>query len=288
MTKKKFKLLALPSVNNTEQAIARFSFPIDLTMGQINKIEINFQGEQANILYDHVDIRKFSFIWLCSSWETRDLSYAIQLYLDHYKIPHTPVEQGTSKLTDYMTFFINKIPTPNTLFLGSRKIERFLDQIKNICDYPLVIKDTKGSCGTDMVKVMTEKELLKKIKKMPKHKKYFFQQYIPNEYDWGIMVANGKVVSGEKSYPCKGEFRNNACNGAKEIFIDKQDIPKHIRQTAIKASATLNLSWSRTDILINKENEKHTVLEVNRLPGITSKTSEVDGAFIFLSSQIKP
>ncbi len=270
-----------------QQVIDRFSFPVNLTKGRFKELEIVFQNGEASVLYKGIDIKEFSFIWLCSSWRTRDLAYAIHLYLEHYGIPHTPVEKGTSKLTDHMFFSLNKIHTPSTLFLGSKKIEKFLSQIKSVCGYPLIIKDVKGSRGTDTVKVKTEAELLTKMKELPKHKKYLFQQYIPNEYDWGIMVANGKAVSGEKSYSCEGEFKNNACNGATEIFIDQLKIPEKIKNTAVRASLALNLSWSRADIIINKETERYTVLEVNRLPGITSKTSEVDGAFAFLLSQIQ-
>lgn len=287
MTKKTFKLLVLPSVENIQQAVDKLPFSIDLVKGQFKKVAIFFQDGQVTILYKGIDIRKFSFIWLCSTWKTRDIAYAIHLYLKRFNIPHTPVEHGTSKLTDHMNFSLNNIPTPNTLFLGSKKIEKFLKQIESVCGYPLIIKDIKGSCGTDTVKIKTEKELLEKIKELPKHKRYLFQKYIPNEYDWGVMVVNGNVVSGEKSYPCKGEFRNNACNGAKEVFIDESKIPEHIKKIAIKASFALNLSWSRADILIDKRNDNYTVLEVNRLPGITSKTTEVDGAYIFLLSQIQ-
>jgi glutathione synthase/RimK-type ligase-like ATP-grasp enzyme len=286
MQKKIFKLLVLPSVLNMQQVVDRFSFPIALTKGRYKNLEIIFQNGKVAITHKGVDIREFSFVWLCSSWSSRDLAYAIQLYLEQYQVPHTHVEKGTSKITDHMFFALKGIPTPSTLFVGNEEVEKKLLQIQKICGYPLVIKDIRGSRGTHSVKVATKKELLRKIKDLPGHKKFIFQKYIPNEYDWGIMVANGVVVSGEKSYPCKGEFRNNTCNGAEEIFVDPIKIPKHIKQIAINTSNALGLSWSRSDIIIDKNTQKPFVLEVNRLPGITSKTSEVESAYIFLSSQI--
>jgi len=135
--------------------------------------------------------------------------------------------------------------------------------------------------------VATEEDLSRKIGELPKHKKFIFQKYITNEYDWGVMVANGVVVSGEKSYPREGEFRNNTCNGAEEVFVDPADIPEHIKRIAIETSSALGLAWSRSDIIIDKDTHRPYVLEVNRLPGLTSKTSEVEGAYTFLSSQIK-
>jgi ribosomal protein L6P/L9E len=79
-----------------------------------------------------------------------------------------------------------------------------------------------------------------------------------------------KVVSGEKSYPSRGEFRNNTCNGAEEHFVDVESIPENIRDIAVRASGLLGLSWSRADIIIDKLTGLPYLLEVNRYPGITA------------------
>jgi len=287
MKEKKFKLLVLPSVPNMQQVAERLPFPVELTKGRFRSLEIIFQNNQSRIFHDGMDLRSFSFVWLCSSWSSRDLAYAIELYLDRNKVPNTHVEKSTSKLTDQMIFSLNGIPSPDTLFIGHKDVESCLTRIQKVCGYPLVIKDTKGSRGAHSVKVETEEELLEKMKELPKHIKYIFQRYIPNEYDWGIMVANGTIVSGQRRYHCDGEFRNNICKGAEEIFFDPAEIPQKIRKIAKNTSNALGLPWSRSDIIIDKNTGEPYVLEVNRLPGITSKTSDVEGAYIFLSSQIK-
>lgn len=286
MQEKNFKLLVLPSVPNMQQVIDKFPFPIALTKGRFNKLEIIFRDGQVTILHDGVDLREFSFIWLCSSWTSRDLAYAIWLYLDKNKIPSTHVEKGTSKITDQMMFILGGISSPNTLFIGHNNVEKYLDQIKNVCGYPLVVKDSKGSQGANLAKVENQEELIEKMKELPKSKKYLFQQYISNEYDWGVMVADGVVVSGQKRYPCDGEFRNNVCKGGEEVFVDPEEVPENIKKMAIDNGNALNLLWSRSDIVIDKNTGMPYVLEVNRLPGITSKTSDAEGAYKFLSAQI--
>ena len=287
MTPKKFKLLILPSVPNIDQVVKKISFPMDLTKGHFRNIEFIFKDNQISVLHKNIDLKNFSFVWLCSSWGSRDLAYAIQLYLDFHKIPHTHVEKGTSKLTDQMALSLENIPVPDTLFFGHKDVRKSLSQIQKVCGYPLIIKDIRGSRGAHSLIINSEAELLEKITALPRHKSFIFQKYIANEYDWGIMVANGVVVSGEKSYPCQGEFRNNTCNGAQEVFVDPLDIPQAIKEIAIKNSVLLNLSWSRSDIIIDKNTQRPYVLEVNRLPGISAKTSEVEGAYKFLSSQIE-
>jgi glutathione synthase/RimK-type ligase-like ATP-grasp enzyme len=270
-----------------DQVVKKISLPVDLTKGRFKNIEFIFKDNQVSVLHKNIDLKNFSFVWLCSSWGSRDLAYAVQLYLDFHKIPHTHVEKGTSKLTDQMALSLENIPVPDTLFFGHKDVRKSLSQIQKVCGYPLVIKDIRGSRGAHSLIINSEAELLEKITALPRHKSFIFQKYIANEYDWGIMVANGVVVSGEKSYPCQGEFRNNTCNGAQEVFVDPLDIPQAIKEIAIKNSVLLNLSWSRSDIIIDKNTQRPYVLEVNRLPGISAKTSEVEGAYKFLSSQIE-
>jgi hypothetical protein len=287
MSSKKFKLLILPSVVNIAQTIDKFPYPVDLTTGAFKNLEFIFQGERVTITHKGVDLRDFSFVWLSSSWLSRDLAYAVKLYLKKSKTPYTYVEKGTSKITDHMLFSLNNIKTPDTLFIGSKEVKKKLKQIKKICGYPLVIKDTKGSRGAYSILVKSDAEFIEKLAELPKHKKYLFQRFIPNNYDWGILVANGKVVSGEKSYPCFGEFRNNTCNGAREVFVDSKKIPTQIKNMALKANDALGLSWSRSDIIIDRNTKLPYLMEINRLPGITPKTSEAEGVFKFLSSQIE-
>ena len=109
---------------------------------------------------------------------------------------------------------------------------------------------------------------------MPKGKRFFFQKFIPNDYDWGILVANGRVVSAEKSYHLKNEFRNNACWGAKEVFVDVNEVNKHLKSIAMNACKILELEWGRADIIIDKSTQKPYLLEVNRLPGMTVGSTE--------------
>ncbi len=287
MKSEKFKLLVLPCLKNLSEVIAKFPFDVKLIKGTYENLEFSFKDNKATITHKGVDLKDFSFVWLSSSWVSRDLAYAVKLYLKNSEVPYSYVEKGTSKVTDHMFFALNNIQAPDTLFLGSKDIQKGLLQIEKICGYPLVVKDTKGARGADSILVNTREELIKEMKKLPKHKKYLFQRFIPNDYDWGVMVVNGEVVSGEKRFPKLGEFRANVHNGSTEVFFNPSDIPMKIKQMALDTSKALGLSWSRSDIIINRDTQAPYLMEINRFPGLTSKSSEIDGAYKFLSSQIK-
>ncbi len=286
MSEKIFTLLSIPTVKNTQQVVKKFPFPINLTRGAYRDIEIIIYKGDVQIFHKGVNTSDFSFVWLSSGWTQRDLAYALNLYFNYTNTPHSYVEKSTSKVTDCVVFGLNDLPMPDTVFVSRANVEQNIPLIKRVCGFPLIVKDIRGSQGKDSVYIATELELMEKMTHLPKSKKFLFQRFIPNDYDWGIMIANGVVVAGEKSYPTNGEFRNNTCNGAAECFVDIAEIPDEIKNIAIKASGLLGLSWSRADIIINKQTGLPYLLEVNRFPGITSKSNEVQGAYTFLASHI--
>jgi len=277
------ELLVLPTIERIDEIVQGISKDISLTKGNLQKIEFIFKNNEVKLSHKGLDLKGFSLIWLSSFWNSRDIGYAVKLYLDHFNVKHTFVEKSTSKITDQVKFCLNNILIPDTFFVSTKDISKYIERIENICEYPLVIKETKGSRGKYSAYIRNRKELISKFKELPKHKKYIFQKHIPNDYDWGVLIANGKIVSAEKSYHKDGEFRNNASNGAKEVFIDLDDVPDQIKEIATKATNILGLSWARSDIIIDKDTNIPYLLEVNRCPGITSNTNEVRGAQQFLN-----
>ncbi len=286
MGKETFSLLCIPPKGAMKQVIRKFPFPVALSLGKYRNIAAVFHKGGVKVFHSGVDVSTFSFVWISSGWDSRDLAYALRLYLESTKTPHSYAEKSSSKVTDCMLFTFNDLPIPDTVFISRANVERNMPMINEVCGYPLIIKDARGSRGKYSAYVDSEAELLKKMSTLPKSRKYFFQRFIPNEYDWGIMVANGVVMAGEKSYPAEGEYRNNACNGAQEVFVAVADIPHKLKEMAVKACGCLGLSWSRADIIIDKRTGFPYLLEVNRTPGLTSGSDEVSGAYTFLASQI--
>ncbi|HUN03982.1 MAG TPA: hypothetical protein PLS00_14080 [Niabella sp.] len=280
------KLLILPSVKGVDEIVRGISTPVEFTKGDFNKVKFRFRDNGVEILHAGVDLKEFSFVWLSSFWESRDLAYAIKLYLDFHKVRHTYVEKSTSKITDQVEFSLNSISSPNTVFIDSAKLEDYVEKIEETCGYPLIVKDTKGSQGKFSAFVENREQLMDQHKNLPAHRKYFFQQFIANEYDWGVLIANGEIVSAEKSFPSKDEFRNNACNGAKEVFVDVSEIPQRVKDIALEAARALKLSWSRVDIIVDKVTNIPYIMEINRSPGVTSGTTEIAGAQMFINAQL--
>ncbi|HEX9804813.1 MAG TPA: hypothetical protein VGA67_03960 [Candidatus Dojkabacteria bacterium] len=286
MSKEK-TLLVIPSINNLDEIVYELRPPVNLTKGNFENLEFIFENNQVSLIHEGIDIKNFSNVWLSSGWKSRDLAFAVKIYLKHFLVPHTFVEKVISKVTDQVNFAMNNIRIPNTFFIDNNDISAYIEKIENLCGYPLIIKDIRGSRGKNSLLINNRHELEANFPTLPKQKKYFFQKFIPNDYDWGVLVSNGKVVSAEKSYRKNGEFRNNAAANATEVFIQLKNVPETVKNIALNAAKILGLSWSRSDIVVDKVTNIPYLMEVNRLPGISSGTNEVIGARNFLEAHMQ-
>ncbi|MBI2356796.1 hypothetical protein HYV12_01970 [Candidatus Dojkabacteria bacterium] len=285
MSQKKISLLVLPSIENIENIVREI--PVELTKAYYSSIEFIFKNNKVSILHNERDIKSFSHVWLSSYWSSRDLAVAVKNYLDFHGVYTTYVENSSSKLTDLMSFVLEGLICPDSYYIENSKLLSNIKRIEDTCGYPMIMKDSKGCGGENAEYISSREELVESINKRKVDIKYIFQRFIPNNYDWGILVANNEVVSGERSSPKKGEFRNNSKVGATEDFVTVEEIPQNVKDIAINASKALGLDWSRSDIVIDKNTGLPYLLEVNRFPGITVDSTEVSGATLFLRSFIE-
>lgn len=283
MYKKQIKVLVLPNIENIDSIF--IDKDIEVTKAYYSDLEFRFSGEEVAIIHKGIDIKLFDFVWLSSYWTSRDLAYTVQLYLDFHTIPHTIVEQSTSKVSDQMVFALNKVPAPNSFYIENHEMHNHIESIEEICGYPMIMKDIKGCAGKGSAFIRNREELVEKAGARNLNKKFMFQSFIENEFDWGVLVSDGKVVSAERSYPKDGEFRNNV--GCKEIFVGLEEVPVDVVNIAISTAQLLNLKWSRSDILLDKQNNSPYILEINRFPGITEGSTEVSGAWEYISKTIQ-
>jgi len=252
---------------------------ISLIRGFYRDIEIIFTSTDMRILINGKDLRTFDFVWVTGSWSKRDLVKVISLYLTHHQHPHTVVEEGAgvSKLVDMTVFALAKLAQPRSYYCSRTEYIRRAEEIATVCKFPLIAKDVKGTFGRHSFLARTLRELKEKLFMADDQTDFIFQEYIDNDYDWGVIVGNSTVLSAEKSYRKQNDltFMNHASGGATEVFVPTQDVPQRVKDMAIQASTLLNLSWARSDILVCKSSGKHYILETNRSPRMTSKSTEV-------------
>lgn len=175
------------------------------------------------------DLKEYKYVWIQSGWTTTHMANLLHMYLQSKGIPHNVPNKQDTKISDIFTLAINGISVPNTFFHNGLKInDEHIDEIENVCKFPCIYKKLTGSLGSQVF-LIEEKGLIPQvIKEYKKYNSYIFQQYIPNDFDYRIVVANGKAVSICKRTRINDTYRNNVALGASEEFISIENTPKEI------------------------------------------------------------
>ncbi len=280
-----FKVLVIASpkgVRNIQKKLLREN--IEITPASLYDISVMLSTHGPQMWCKGRNITHYDFVWIQSAGMTKDIAYMLSLYLDSVGIPHTNPETEITKVVDLFQLSLNHVMIPKTYFCSKNELMLQLPYIAKTLGYPFLVKATVGWGGNDVHIINTAADFFAIVPDLPSHKKYTYQRFIPNKFDYRILVGNGIVLSGEKRVRKADLFRNNAALGADEVFLDIDKIPDTVKQLAVQVSAICKLSWAGVDIVTSENTGKHYVLEVNRRPGLTKRSSETVAAFTFLKT----
>ncbi|WKZ30095.1 MAG: hypothetical protein QY314_04825 [Candidatus Dojkabacteria bacterium] len=255
---------------------------ISITHANLHDITVLLDGKHITMLCKGKQLTHYDFVWIQSAGMTRDIAYMLSLHLDLLEIPHTHPELEMTKIVDLFWMALSRIPIPKTYFCSKAKLLAQLPYIAKELSYPFLIKATVGWGGNDVHIIHNAADFFNIVPDLADNKKYTCQKFIPNTFDYRILVGNGEVLSGEKRIRKEDPFRNNASLGAEEVFLDLNVIPDAVKKIAINAAEAFELSWAGIDIVTDAKTGKHYVLEVNRRPGLTKKSTETLAAKTFL------
>lgn len=251
---------------------------LEIVTASLDEVELFINEDKYEVKINDLDIQRFDYVWLTSSWRTRTIAYAVYLYLIEHGISCNEVEPEKSKLTDMIEFALNGLNVPNTYFISKRNIKAKIKSIEDFCEYPFILKPTRGSLGTDVLLIKSEAEFKEILPKLNRNEKYICQKFIPNTFDYRIIVGNGKVVSACERVRQDDEFRNNTYRGAQENFLDIAALAKTITDMALLSASVLNLTWAGVDVVTSSKTGKNYILELNRSPGLTIGSTEISAA----------
>lgn len=240
--------------------------------------------KKSNKVFQEIDIVSYDFVWIQSGWNTSHIAYILHLYLKQKKVDHNIPNIHQTKFSDIFSLAKAGISIPNIYFHANNKISnKEKKNIAKICKFTCIYKTLIGSLGSEVYQIKTLQGIKRMIKNINEPFKYLFQEYIPNDFDYRVIIVNGQADSICMRIRENDNFRNNVALGAKEVFILKKDTPIEVINLAIKASKILKLKWSGVDIVVDKTTNKPYILEVNRRPGLTEFSQELSSAFKYLN-----
>lgn len=257
----------------------------DITLDTASIKDIIFKIIDGKIIVNikNKDLNKYTYVWIQSGWNTTHLAYLLHLYLKSKKIPHNKTNTHNTKLSDIFSLAYKDVLVPNSFFHNGLKINsKNIEEIERVCKLPCIYKILQGSLGSHVYLINQKGDIKQTIKDNGKYNRYIFQEYIPNNFDYRVVIANGRPTSVCKRTRVTDKFRNNVALGAEEDFIKIKDVSEDVLDIAIEATNALKLNWAGVDVVTHKDTGKNYILEVNRRPGLTEKSSEITAAYKYI------
>lgn len=244
---------------------------VDHVVSDYSRAEFFIETGSVRIFVQDIPLEKFSFVFfrkvggfrhaafvISRQAEKLDIGYADRLYRE-------TSESGKFKQTS--VFALNDLPVPKTYFSPSYD-EKKLGKAVAFLGFPIVVKSSKAQRGEDIFLAQDEASLAKHIQDLA-DAEIILQEYIPNTFDYRVVVLENIVGSAEKRIRQDvGEFRNNISLGAKEEFIENASLDPAIRDLALQAANAANIQVAGVDIVVGDDG-KPRLFEVNRCPGFT-------------------
>lgn len=264
LTKNTRKALAKAKI--LKSRIEQNGIEADLAIWEDLFIQFDSQNRIFDIFLNDKKINKYDLIFIRTAGKFVDQATVLSHYCQQNKIKFFDKKflqsHSNSKLLQSLYFYSNNLLFPKTINFSNKNTS--VDNIIKFVGLPLIAKKAVSSRGDSVFLIKTKQKLAEFINKN-NLTKYLFQEFIPNDFDWRILVIGGKAEISEKRVRKVGnDIRNNVKLGAKEIFCPA---PKSINILASKAAKASNITLAGVDIIRN--NNKNYLVEINRSPSLT-------------------
>ena len=219
------------------------------------------------------DLTDFAVVHFDAWTKAPQQALAAALYLKRQNVPVTNEEMqhilGDTKVGELVRMADSGVPLPDTFTSSRREILRVFKK-QPVFAYPFIAKasDVFGGKLNFLVKNYDE---LRQALNSNKDKTFVLQRFIPNEFDYRVLVMGGKVrLVMKRARDLNGASHvNNTSQGAAAEFLPISVLTPAMQRDAVRAAElTLRSGFSGVDVIVNSQTGDHAVLEVNDQPAI--------------------
>lgn len=233
--------------------------------GEANKIIISSSSE---------DIAEYGLTYFRTS-KVQDHQYVsatIAQYLQNRNLDY--IDRAViqcpdpAKLYQYIVMTDNSINVPKTIFMMPTRMALAYEKIVAELGIPFILKDNKGHKGQNNYTVNTKLEFDRIIRQSSDLGVWLIaQKYIPNDYDYRLMVFGGQVALVIKRTRTPDTTHlNNLAQGGRAEIVDPEKLPSFLINSALAATRLLKLQMAGVDIIQDKQTKLWYCLEVNQSP----------------------
>ncbi|MFA7314428.1 MAG: ATP-grasp domain-containing protein [Candidatus Magasanikbacteria bacterium] len=245
---------------------------IAVDTSNFEEVELFIEKNNVRAFIEKKPLEKYKVIFSRQVGKKRNLAFILSelckqkgiFYIDKV---YSSINDAT-KLKQTTLLALNNIPVPKTYFTSIYN-KKTLTTAEEFIGFPMVIKISSSRKGLGVFLAKNKIEA-KQIMTREKSTEIIIQEFIPNTFDYRILVLGktiGCIIKRERQIN-KKEFRNNVYLGASETFLKISSVDKIIKKIALKSAKIANIQVAGVDIVVD-DNGQPCVFEVNSSPAFT-------------------
>jgi len=245
-----------------------------VTLGSFSDLIFEVDGKEIKVKLGSRKITDFDLVCFRGVGDFLTLAGNLAICLDHFKIEYidttfSQIGPFGSKMTALLRLSLAGLPVIPSFYCQRDKIKNQINYLVAKFGFPMVAKELSQQLGRGVFLLKKRKDF-DFLKKVDPKDEFMFQKFYPNEEEYRLLVLGNKVTVWERKIRTDPkEFRSNVILGAREEFLDINQLPKEMEQIAVKAAKVLSYEVAGVDILIDSRTKKRWLLEANRGPAFT-------------------
>lgn len=243
----------------------------------LEEVGIVFDGKKLNMINtrNDKDLAEYDGIFLLGWFKLRrheEIALAVSIYAAENGVKTLNTEalhnRSKGKISQYVRAALADLSAMPFIACVDKGLLPGLVRRSGI-GYPAVVKSATGSRGAVNYLVQSEAELRTVLKEAPT-KAYVAQPFIPNDGDYRILVAGGKVRLVIHRLASTGTHLNNTSRGGKANIVSIETLPQKMLDDAVAISGLLRREVTGVDMVVHRGSGQPYFLEANNMPQLST------------------
>lgn len=242
----------------------------EVTMGELKTLVFETSDQGARI-YDPVygfDMSEFDLVVFKSIRQQYGRIAACASYLQEKSIPYVDTRVQPGAWTKYSAQAMHHaagLPVIPAVFSSTECLIGCIEDDRLPFSYPIIIKDVNGNKGKFNFIARNPSEAVA-ILSSHMDIEFMLQKFIPNNGDYRCLVLGGEMKMAFLRKAKDGSHLNNTSMGAQAELVEVTSFSKEILNDVIRAATTEQLEVAGVDLIIDRETNRHYIIEVNGSP----------------------
>lgn len=248
-----------------------------------DKLIISFKPEKTELTINGFPISDFNTVIINSWGRESELAHTLSILPQKIDPSIVVVDKSNalgkivgSKLFQLARFYKHSLRFPKSVFVSRDLLNEkdIYNKIKEeIGSNTFITKSTLGTYGKGITIINNKEEFQVFLTQIDTSLNYIFQEYIPHDVMYRVVVIDNKVVSIQKTYKNDSSFIINVHNECEQEFVSLNTFSDTNLNKCIEITKEFEYRVAGLDVTIIGEDEL-CIFEINSNPGMRKNTDE--------------